>query len=148
MTRPSMDTVLMDMAHVMAQRGTCSRARVGVVIALDGRVCTTGYNGAPRGLAHCDHPADERSADRPTDAPPCRTATHAEANAIAFAARHGVALAGATLYTTTSPCVACALLVVNAGITRVSYAVPYRDAGGVDLLRSAGVACDQLTDRP
>lgn len=147
--RPSMDAVLLEMAHAMSLRGTCSRARIGAVIAIDGRVCATGFNGAPRGLPHCEHPSDERSVDRPVDAPQCQTSVHAEANALVFAARHGVALAGATLYTTMSPCVPCAMLLVNAGITRVIYAVEYRDAGGVDLLQSADVTVqplDQLTE--
>lgn len=147
--RPSLDAVLLEMAYAMSLRGTCSRARIGTVIAIDGRVCATGFNGSPRGLPHCEHPPDERSTDDPADAPPCRTAVHAEANALVFAARHGVALAGATLYTTMSPCVPCAMLLVNAGITRVIYAVEYRDAGGVDLLQSADVTVqplDQLTE--
>jgi dCMP deaminase len=138
--RPSMDVVLLTMAHVMAQRGTCSRARVGCVVALDGRVCATGYNGAPRGLPHCEHVPGELVG--------CRASAHAEANAVAFAARHGVALAGATLYSTLSPCVACAMLIVNAGITRVIYAVGYRDADGVGLLEGAGVVVLSTDDLP
>jgi len=142
--RPTLDAVLLETAYVMSLRSTCSRAHVGVVVALDGRICATGYNGAPRGLPHCDHDA------APDDAG-CRTAAHAEANAVAFAARHGVALDGATLYTTLSPCASCAMLIVNAGITRVIFAVGYRNADGVGLLESADVvvrSIDQLPQEP
>lgn len=145
--RPSMDAVLMEMAHAMARRGTCPRARVGVVVAVDGRVCATGFNGAPRGLPHCAHSSLELITPTTIESSGCATAVHAEANALVFAARHGVPLDGATLYTTLSPCRACAMLIVNAGITRVSYAVGYRDGGGVDLLRAAGVAVTTIGDQ-
>lgn len=129
-----MDWTLLEMARVLSQRGTCQRARVGCVIAVDSRVCATGFNGAPHGLPHCEHRDDE-----PSDAG-CSAAVHAEANAIVFAARHGVPILGATLYTTLSPCVACAMLILNAGITRVISAVRYRDETGILLLQQAGVS--------
>jgi dCMP deaminase len=117
------------------------------VVAIDGRVCSTGYNGAPHGMPHCVHPVDERSADRPPTADRCATSVHAETNAIVFAAKHGVSIAGATLYTTLTPCVPCALLILNSGITRVVCAVRYRDATGVRLLRDANVAIE-IRDEP
>lgn len=128
--RPSMDSVLAHMAGVMAARGTCPTAKVGCVVSRDGRVISTGYNGSPAGMAHCSHRAGES---------PCRTAMHAEANAIAYAARYGAALAGATVHTTTSPCLDCARLLINAGIVRVVCGQAYRDLSGVDLLQLAGV---------
>jgi dCMP deaminase len=137
--RPSMDQTLMSVAELMAQRGTCSRATVGVVIARDGRPLATGYNGAPRGMAHCLHPPGEVSAERDVEAPTCRVAVHAEANAVAFAARYGITLDGATLYTTLSPCIPCAQLIVNAGIRTVYVRERYRDLGGVRLLNEANV---------
>lgn len=146
--RPSMGAVLMETAYLMAARGTCSRASVGCVVALDGRICSTGYNGAPRGLPHCDHQVTELSIDGQPQDMACRTSTHAEANAIAFAARNGVALDGAVLYTTMAPCLACAMLIVNAGITRVIYGVAYRDTGGVGLLESADVAVTSIDKLP
>ena len=138
MTRPTMDETLLEMAQVMARRGTCSRAQVGVVIALDGRVCATGHNGAPRGMRHCLHPPEETIANG------CYWAVHAEANAVAFAARNGVALDGSTMYTTLSPCVVCAQLTINSGIIRVLCGTNYRDQTGVNLLRDAGVDVEVL----
>lgn len=140
-----MDITLLTMAYVMAGRGTCGRAQVGCVIALDGRVLSTGYNGAPRGMPHCDHPPGERSSDRPADAEPCATSVHAEANAIAFAARYGVGLGDAVLYTTLSPCVTCAQLIVNCGVQRVVCASVYRNTDGIELLLRADVTVDILS---
>jgi dCMP deaminase len=123
----------MEVAWSFSVRGTCSRKRVGAVIARDGRVLVTGYNGAPKGMPHCEHPSED---DEGTG---CRVAVHAEANAIAYAARWGIRIEGADLFSTCTPCLACAQLVVNAGIIRVVAAEPYRDPGGRELLISAGL---------
>jgi dCMP deaminase len=133
-----MDAVLLDVAVTIARRGTCSRLQVGAVLAVDGRICSTGFNGSPHGLPHCDHPFSE-SLPRPVDAATCLTSVHAEANAVAFAARHGVSIQGATLYCTHTPCVHCAMLLVNAGIVRVVCATRYRSDAGVHVLLEATV---------
>jgi dCMP deaminase len=145
--RPTMDMTLLATAFVMSERGTCSRARVGCVVALDGRILSSAYNGAPRGMPHCVH--DDRTTDDfgPSE-PTCPTGVHAEANAVAFAARYGVSLDGSVLYTTLSPCVPCAQLIVNVGIERVVCAKVYRDTTGVELLLSAGLTVDVLSDQP
>ena len=152
--RPTRDEMLMDMAEIVARRSTCSRASVGVVIARDGRPLVTGYNGAPAGMPHCNHYCDCHL-DNPAqhelivtkDAHhaqcnsliPCANAVHAEANAIAYAARWGITLEGAELFTTLVPCLPCAQVVINAGIHRVVYLADYRDVRGLDLLRNAGI---------
>lgn len=128
--------MLMEIAHVVAKRGTCSRLQVGAVFSRDGRIVSTGYNGAPAGLPHCNH--GEHNLDE-IDANGCLIAEHAERNAIAWAARLGLALEGTELHVTHAPCLACARSVVNAGITKVSYDIPYRLTDGVDLLRLAGI---------
>ena len=148
--RPSRHAVLMHMASAMAERSTCERAQVGVVIARDGRVLSTGYNGAASGLPHCDHTrdavitihdtAERRKYPVPTD-PGCRIAVHAEANAVAYAARYGVALGDSTLYTTYTPCLPCAQIVINAGIIRVVALKAYRDNSGWNLLKDANLSC-------
>lgn len=124
--------MLMDIARVVAQRATCNRLHVGAVLAREGRVISTGYNGAASGLPHC-------SAETCNETTPCTHTTHAEAGAIAHAARHGVALDGATAYVTACPCLDCAKLLVNAGIRRVVYATPYRRVEGLELLKQAGI---------
>jgi dCMP deaminase len=150
-----MQQVLLEVAHVMATRGTCSRARVGAVFALDGRILATGFNGAPAGLPHCDHNCDcggdEHSPgyhdDECRSVAPCEAAVHAEANAIAFAAKHGISLNGSTLYTTLSPCLRCAQLLVNAGVRAVCMSTIYRDPSGIRLLNRSGVITHHLAGK-
>jgi dCMP deaminase len=127
--RPTVDAMLLRVAQVIATRATCSRLSVGAVLATEGRILSTGYNGAPAGMDHCLH----------TNSEPCKTAVHAEANAIAFAAKHGVSTRGSTLYTTHSPCLTCSHLIINAGVVRVVYETVYRDPGPLKLLESVGV---------
>jgi dCMP deaminase len=161
MGRPTQDMALMMTAGVFEQRSTCDRNHVGAVIARDGRIISTGYNGAPAGMPHCVHP--QSTGVRPDGsviiqrrvspvpllpAAPldrgCKLTIHAEANAIAYAARHGVSVIGATVYVTLSPCYACAQLVIAAGLERVVYDRSYRDPAGIDLLRSAGILVDKV----
>lgn len=122
------------MATITSSRGTCTRASVGCVIAKDGRIISTGYVGAPSGLPHCTAVGCEPGPDGG-----CIRTVHAEANAIAFGARHGISTDGADLYCTHSPCASCAKLIINAGIVRVVYEHEYRIRGGINLLRMAGV---------
>lgn len=132
-------------ARLAAQRGTCSRLQVGAVIARRGRPISTGYNGNVSGVAHCHHPIEEvkflvgQVIVARVEGTGCETAMHAEANAIAFAARHGVATEGADLYVTHQPCLACARLIINAGIWNVFFEHPYRRSEGLDLLLEVGV---------
>lgn len=123
------EELMMSIAYDIATRSTCERLNVGAIAVLERRILTTGYNGAPAGMNHCKHDGDD----------PCRWAVHAEANVVAFAAKHGVALEGSTLYTTHSPCLTCAYLIINAGMIEVVFAEEYRDVGPLDLLNNAGV---------
>lgn len=70
---------------------------------------------------------------------PCLISVHGEANAIAYAARCGSALGGGRLFTTLSPCVYCAQLIISAGVAEVYYGAAYRDLSGVTLLAAAGL---------
>lgn len=127
--RPARHDTLLSTAFLWAERSTCDRRKVGCVISRDGRILVQGYNGAPAGMPHCDYPHEPNEC----------LAVHAEANAIAFAARWGVMLEGAILTCTDEPCLNCARLIINAGITQVSYARPYRLHDGLALLRDAGI---------
>lgn len=133
MSRITRTDMLFSMARTVSRRSTCDRLHVGAVLSRDGRVISLGYNGAPAGVAHCEHPLFE-----PADTG-CITAVHAEANAIAFAAKHGVATAGSELHVTNMPCLKCSQLIINAGIVRVSYIHTYRDPSGIILLEEGGV---------
>lgn len=119
----------MEVAKVIAQAGTCSRLQVGAVITRDRRIVSTGYNGAPSGVTHCQHTVSDI----------CEVAVHAEANAIAFAAKHGIATDRSILWTTDSPCLKCAQLIINAGIRQVVYGRKYRDESGINLLVQVGI---------
>lgn len=137
-SRPSVHEMLLNVAAQFATRSTCSRGQTGCVIAVEGRVMASGYNGAPAGMPHCDHNVDAWKTAL-VDDPGCKISVHAEANAVAFAARHGSRLYGATLYTTTTPCLDCAKLIINAGISQVVARKWYRDQAGWKLLDEAGV---------
>lgn len=151
--RLNSDAVMMQVAHVISQRGTCQRLKVGAVIARNGRPISTGYNGNVSRLPHCDHDmlpdikAQDGTVIRSQIFDPdvgCQTAMHAEANAIAFAAQYGVATAGAMIYVTHQPCLACARLIVNAGINTVYYDHPYRLTDGLKLMQDASLTVYRL----
>jgi len=114
-TRPSWDEYFLEIAKVVAKRSTCDRANVGAVIAKNKVILSTGYNGAPRGLPHCDDVGHEI-----VDGHCIRTA-HAEVNAIAQAAKNGTPIESASIYLTISPCYDCFKMIVNAGIKEVVY---------------------------
>lgn len=120
MTRPSWDEYFMDIARKAATRGTCDRKQVGCLLVHDRRIIATGYNGSISGTAHCD------DIDHDMVESHCVRTIHAEANAVADAARRGVSLLGSTAYVTALPCWNCFKLLVQAGIKRVVYDEPYR----------------------
>ena len=135
--RPTFHEVFMEIAYTWAKRATCLRRRVGAVIAKDKQQLTAGYNGAPRGVPHCAEmggclraklgiPSGQR-------AEICR-GTHAEQNAITQAAKFGISIEGSTLYCNTFPCVICAKMILNAGITTVVYDSDYDDPLSKEIL--------------
>lgn len=131
--RPTTDEYFVAIAKVVATRATCDRRHVGAVIVRDRNILASGYNGAPRGLPHCDDAGHEMVDGH------CVRAVHAEANAIIQAARHGVKIDGATIYITDSPCYACFKLLVNAGIVRIVFATSYPDPRGLALAAAVGI---------
>ena len=141
------DKIFLEMAVVLGQLGTCSRAQVGCIITRDHRAISWGYNGAPPGMPHCRENNHGYGANvaKLAVGEGCRNATHAEANALAFAARQGISTDGGTLYVERSPCEQCARLCIAAGIARVVFLVPYRDESGVTMLRNAEVEVECLS---
>lgn len=152
--RPTRDQTLQAHARVVAERSSCSRGSVGALFALDGRVLVTGYNGTPAGMDHCNHECDcgypgeggflyegKHLSNCPSlTSVPCKRSVHAEANAIAFAAKHGVQLLGSELVCTHTPCVDCAKLIVNVGCIRLWAGQRYRDDKlALELLSLAGI---------
>lgn len=120
----------------VARRSTCPRAAVGAVIVRDKRILTTGYNGAPRGLAHCTEVGCLMVNGH------CVRTLHAEQNAIIQGALHGVDVSGSTLYVTHQPCLVCAKMIINAGIERVVYGGDYPDEIARSFLEQAGISLE------
>lgn len=133
-TRPDIDQYFLDIARVVANRATCDRAHIGAVLVKNKYIISTGYNGAPRGLGHCDEIGHEMENGH------CVRTTHAEQNAIIQAAVHGSSTEGGTLYSTHSPCKICAKIMLNAGIKRVVVSEMYRDETILAMFKEAGVA--------
>ena len=135
--RPTWDDQFVEMAFLVARRGTCDRSQVGCVLAVRNRVVATGYNGSLPGALHCSE------AGHLMDGTSCVRTVHAEANAVADAARRGVSVEGGSAYLTRIPCVDCAKLIASAGIVRVVAAIAYRDPETVLwVFRAAGVALE------
>jgi dCMP deaminase len=139
--RPVWDEYFMEICRLTAERSTCLRRKVGAVIVKNKRIVTTGYNGAPSGLAHCEDVGCTRqqlSIPSGQRQELCR-GIHAEQNAIIQAAIMGVSIEGGTLYCTTQPCALCAKMLINAGIKRIVYMGSYPDEYSLGLLEEAGV---------
>ena len=147
--RPDWDHYFMEIAKVVAIRGNCSRRQVAAVIVKDHRIISTGYNGTPRGIQNCfDGGCPRCSSNTPSghDLASC-VCCHAEENSIVQAAYHGISVKDSTLYTTFSPCLQCAKMIINAGITEVVYHQEYTIVNqAFALLEEAGVAVRPLDE--
>ena len=140
-TRPDWDTYFMDLAHLASRRATCLRRKVGAVIVKDKHILSTGYNGAPKNIAHCEKTGclrEELNIASGQRHELCR-GLHAEQNAIIQAALYGVSLQDAILYCTNMPCAICAKMIINAGIRRLVVSDGYADNMAKDFLKEACV---------
>ena len=135
MNRSTREQMLAQVLKAVELRSSCTRRRVAALIVRDGRILSTGYAGSPSGTPHC---IDEGCILGPDGG--CIRTQHAEMNAIAWAAREGVATLGADMWVSCTPCLHCAKLIINAGIKHVYAIEEYRIAAGVELLGQAGVA--------
>lgn len=125
-----LDVRYLKMACIWAENSYCKRRQVGALIVKDKMIISDGYNGTPSGFENvCE---DENNVTKPY-------VLHAEANAITKIARSSNNSDGATLYVTAAPCIECAKLIIQAGISRVIYSEEYRIEDGINLLRRAGI---------
>ena len=131
--RVGWDRYFMNIARQAATRSTCDRKSVGAVIVRDKTILSTGYNGSIRGMPHCDEVGHDLENGH------CVATIHAEANAIIQAARNGVNISGAEIYTTASPCWNCFKLIANAGIRRIYYGEFYRDEKSIRIAKQIGI---------
>lgn len=146
LVRPSWDEYFMEIAEIVKQRSTCLRRKVGAVIVKNNRILTTGYNGAPPGAKHCDEigclresmsiPSGERHEL-------CR-ALHAEQNAVIQAAKYGIPIEEASIYTTTYPCVICAKILIASGIKRIIYRGGYPDELSGRFIKDSGIKISEI----
>ncbi len=127
-----LDQRYLRMARVWAENSYCVRRQVGALIVKDKMIISDGYNGTPSGFENiCE---DENGVTKPY-------VLHAEANAITKVAKSANNCDGSTLYITSSPCIECAKLIIQAGIRRVVYCDSYRLEEGLELLRRVGIEC-------
>ena len=125
-----LDQRYIKMAAIWSQNSYCKRRQVGALLVKDKMIISDGYNGTPSGFENnCE---DENNQTKPY-------VLHAEANAITKVAKSGNSSADATMYVTSSPCLECAKLIIQASIRRVVYTENYRSADGINLLRRAGI---------
>lgn len=147
--RPSWDEYFLMMAKLAATRSTCLAFPVGAVIVKDRQILATGYNGSPSGTVHCtaqgycypELPSCDASPVLPS------RAVHAEANAIAQAAKHGICTQGASIYVTLEPCLSCLKLIISAGIREVYYETLF-NSGEKAQLRDSFIQDGLVTLKP
>lgn len=141
--RPRVDwhTYFMNIARQVATRSTCDRKHVGAVIVRDRTILSTGYNGSIRGMPHCDEVGHDLENDH------CVATIHAEANAILQAAKNGMRIDGAEMYTTASPCWTCFKLIANGGIRTIYFGEFYRERKSLEVARQLGIELIDLAAR-
>lgn len=125
-----LDQRYLEMARIWSANSYCERRQVGAILVKDKMIISDGYNGTPSGFENdCE---DENNKTKPY-------VLHAEANAITKVAKSNNSSEGATLYVTSSPCLECSKLIIQAGIRRVVFSDEYRKADGINLLERAGI---------
>lgn len=150
MSRPSWDEYFMKITEIVAGRSTCLRRKVGAIIVKNKRILTTGYNGPPEGIEHCESrggclrdkmniPSGQRME--------LSRAIHAEQNAIIQAAKMGISIDDSTIYVTTHPCFTCAKMLINAGVKKIIYREGYPDKFARSILKEAGITVQKFRDK-
>lgn len=140
-TRMSWDEYFMRITWLVAERSSCLRRKVGAVAVRDKRMVATGYNGVPPNIGHCLNRGclrDELNVPSGERHELCR-GLHAEQNVIIQAAMHGASIAGATVYTTTQPCLICTKMLIGVGVKEIVYGEAYPDQLSLDMLNEADV---------
>ncbi|MFH1519130.1 MAG: cytidine/deoxycytidylate deaminase family protein [Candidatus Omnitrophota bacterium] len=144
--RPSWDEYFMRVALLVSERSTCLRRRVGAVLVKDRQILATGYNGAPKGVYHCENTGCLRENLGVTSGQRheiCR-GLHAEQNVILQAASFGVSTKKSVIYITNTPCSICAKMIINAGIKEVITQNEYPDKMAIDFLKEAGIVLRKI----
>lgn len=142
------EKLFVEIARLFSQRSICGRLKVGCVITKDNRIIASGYNGPLKPNLHNSMVAyselDECRCDLNK---PCELSIHAEANAIAYCAKYGIPLENTTFYVTHSPCIKCAELIVQAGVSKVIYDKDFRDDKGLLLLNRNNIIVEKYAEQ-
>lgn len=139
--RLSNDEYFMEMAYLVSKRSTCLRRAVGAIIVKDKRILSTGYNGAPKNLKHCEETAclrEHLNVPSGQRHELCR-GIHAEQNALIQSAIFGVSVKDGTIYITNFPCSVCVKMMINAGIVEIVYDDYYNDELSLKIIEESGI---------
>lgn len=146
MKRPSWEDYFMNLAYLISTRSSCRRRKVGAIIVKNKRILASGYNGAPKGLPHCEISSGSEyeclrskfKVPSGTKQELCR-GLHAEQNALIQAANYGVSTQNAELFCNITPCIVCSKMLINAGISKIYFVGNYPEGLGLKMLEDAGV---------
>jgi len=131
----AIDCRYLRMAAIWAESSYCKRRQVGALIVKNQMIISDGYNGTPSGFENvCE---DDNGVTKPY-------VLHAEANAITKVAASNNNSSGSTIYITSSPCIECAKLIIQAGIKRVVFSERYHSEEGLQLLERAGIIIEHI----
>ena len=147
--RPTWQKYFMEMAVLVSQRSTCLRRKVGAVLVRDNQIISTGYNGAPKHIPHCEHTGCIREKQNVPSGERhelCR-GVHAEQNAIIQASINGSSTKQSELYCTNHPCSICAKILINAEIKTVYIFDGYPDKLAQQLFHEADVELIQIDEK-
>jgi len=140
--RKSKDVYFAEIADLVSSRSTCLRNQVGAVIVKESQILSTGYNGAPKNLPHCNEVGGclrEELGVKPGERHELCRGLHAEQNAIIQAAYHGTSVRGSKIYCTTRPCSICTKMIINAGIQEIIYIEEYTDDLATQLVKESNL---------
>ena len=142
MTRPTWNELFVETTLLFAQRSSCLKAQQAALLIKDNRIISFGVNGSPAGHINCNEYSEEICGKDSNGS--CFLGIHAEANAIGYAARNGIATDGCIMYCTMTPCIACAKLVTAAGIKEFYYIERYRLDDGIKFLEQSHVRIQKV----
>lgn len=147
MSRTPWSDYFMNITHLVAERSTCLRKKVGAIAVKDKRILATGYNGAPSKIPHASEVGclrDQLGIPSGQRHEICR-GLHAEQNIIIQAASYGISLCGSEVYCTHQPCLICSKMLINCNILAIWYSYPYPDELAQKMLDEAGIRTIQLS---
>jgi len=147
--RPTYDEYFMEMAQVVSKRSTCIRRAVGAILVKDKHILSTGYNGAPKGLKHCDEVGcirEDLNVPSGKHHELCR-GLHAEQNVIIQAAVFGISIKNSVLYCTNTPCVVCVKMLINAGVKEITFSGDYPDELAKKMLNESNIKIRNVNNK-